>query len=175
MGRPRQLGGHRQRAFTLIELMVTLAVAAILIGFALPAFNDFIAQRNLTARVNSLVLAVNYARSEATRLGTVVSVQASDPADTDNEWGPGFCVVVGNPGNCDAPVLRHFEALDNKSFDGVDDFDGVAALSFNSRGTLVNGVTGSVQLCATQTSVDPGRRLDMNLMGRTAIGEWICH
>ncbi len=171
----RRLGGPRPVGFTLIELMVTLAVAAVLVGFALPAFNDFTAQRNLTARVNSLVLAVNYARSEAARLGTVVSVQAVDASDAGNEWGNGYCVVVGNPGDCTGTTLRQFEPVQDATFDGVNDFDGVGALSFNSRGMMVNGVAGSLQLCSTITSVEPGREIDMNLIGRTVTEDLVCN
>lgn len=166
---------RKQQGLTLIELMVSLAVAAVLIGFALPAFNDFTAQRTLTARVNNLVLAVNYARSEAARIGSVVSVQAMDASDSDNEWGPGFCVVVGNPGSCANDVLRHFEPINDVTFDGIDDFDGVAALSFNSRGMMTNGVAGSLQLCSTAATVDPGREIDINLVGRTATENLTCN
>ena len=62
----------------------------------------------MTTRVNDLVLAVNYARSEAAKLGGLVSVQAMDASDSDNEWGPGYCVTIGNPGNCNNP-LRLFD------------------------------------------------------------------
>ena len=168
----------RRRAcsgFTLIELMVTLAVAAVLSGFALPAFNDFTAQRTLTARVNNLVLTVNYARSEAARTGSVVSVQAMDASDSNNEWGPGFCVVMGNPGSCNGTPLRRFDPINDVTFDGVDDFDGVDALSFNPRGMMTNGVAGSLQLCSTATHVDPGREIDINLVGRTATENLTCN
>ncbi|MFP6837782.1 MAG: prepilin-type N-terminal cleavage/methylation domain-containing protein [Pseudomonadales bacterium] len=82
------------RGFTLVELLVTLTIAAVLFGFALPAFNGMMAQRTMTARVNQFVLAVNYARSEAAKLGGVVSIQSVDSGDTDNEWGLGYCVAM---------------------------------------------------------------------------------
>ena len=100
------------RGFTIVELMVTMAVAAILMGIAIPAFNDFIAQRTMASRVNDFVVAVTYARSEAARRGGIVSIQAVDASDGDNEWGPGYCVVEGNPGNCN-DALRRFEAMDD--------------------------------------------------------------
>ncbi|MDH3642183.1 MAG: GspH/FimT family pseudopilin, partial [Gammaproteobacteria bacterium] len=96
--------------FTVVELMVTLAIAAVLFGFAIPAFDDLMNQRRATTRINQFVLAVNYARSEAAKLGGIVSIQSSDASDNGNEWGVGYCVVAGNPGNCNTP-LQVFDAL----------------------------------------------------------------
>src|SRR5262245_16509306 len=88
----------QQRGITIIEIMVTLAIAAVLIGLAVPAFNGFVAQRTLTAQVNDFLVSVQYARSEAGRRGATVSVQAVNAGGAANEWGPGWCVVVGTPG-----------------------------------------------------------------------------
>lgn len=51
--------------FTLIELMVTVAVAAILLAVAAPSFTSFLASWRLTSTANELIAAVHYARSEA--------------------------------------------------------------------------------------------------------------
>ena len=161
--------------FTVVELMVTLAVAAILFGFALPAFNELMSQRAMTARVNEFVLAVNYARSEAAKLGGVVSIQSMDDSDNGNEWGTGYCVVVGNPGNCDAPVLQVFDAADDATLNGSGAFDSVGTLSFNSRGMLIGGVAGEIQLCSTDAGEDPGRSVFVNAIGRASIAELVCN
>lgn len=59
-GRARRSGG-----FTLIELMVTTFVAAILITIAIPSFQHIIASKRLTTTANKLVGALNMARMEA--------------------------------------------------------------------------------------------------------------
>ncbi len=161
--------------FTVVELMVSMAVAAILIGIALPAFNDFITQRTMAARVNDFVLAVNYARSEAARLGGVVSVQAADAA-ADNEWGGGYCVVAGNPGDCDPPVLRAFAPLDDATLDGVGDLNGRTTLAFNSRGMLMLalGADARVTLCGEDADDDPGREVRISAIGRPDANELVC-
>lgn len=59
--------------FTLIELMITIAVLAVLMGLALPNMRDFVVANRLTSNVNSFVGLVNFARSEAiTRNQSVV-------------------------------------------------------------------------------------------------------
>ena len=165
---------ERKRGFTIIELMVALAIAGVLLGLALPAFNGFIEQRTMTTRVNEFVLAVNYARSEAAKLGGLVSIQAVNAADGANEWGPGYCVIIGNPGNCNAP-LRTFSAMDDTTMDATGAFDTLTTLSFNARGVLTVNGEGTMQLCSTDVGVDPGRIIGLNLIGRTTSTELICN
>ena len=163
-----------RRGFTIVELMVSLAVAAILLGLAVPAFNDFIRQRTMAARVNDFVLAVTYARSEAARLGGLVSIQAVDASDGGNEWGPGYCVVVGNPGDCGGIVLRSFPAVDDATLDGFGGLDGAATLSFNARGMLTLGAAGALQLCSTDPAVDPGRVVNVSFTGHPDVEQLEC-
>jgi prepilin-type N-terminal cleavage/methylation domain-containing protein len=161
--------------FTVVELMVTLAIAAVLFGYAIPAFDGLMNQRTATARINQLVLAVNYARSEATKLGGVVSIQSMDASDDANEWGVGYCVVAGNPGDCDAPVLQRFDPLNGMTFDALGALDSIGTLSFNSRGLLTGAAAGEIQLCSTDVTEDPGRSLFINLIGRASTSELVCN
>jgi len=161
----------RQRGFTIVEAMVALAIAAVLMGLALPAFNGFIAQRNLTTQVNDFMVAVQFARSEAGNRGTTVSVQALDAADNANEWGPGWCVVVGVPGDCDA-ALRSFAALGDSTLDATGALDGLATLSFNARGLLVGAGAGTLELCNPET--ERGRRVSISFVGRVSSEEMDC-
>lgn len=164
-------GSYRRAGFTIVELMVSLAVAAILIGFALPAFTDFIDQRRMASRANDFVLAVTYARSEAARRGEAVSVQAVDDSDNDNEWGPGYEVVAGGT------VLRSFEPIDpaDATVDGRGGFDGIGTLTFNARGMLTLGAAGEIRICSADDTEDPGREIRISAIGRPDVEEWTCH
>lgn len=153
--------------FTIVELMVTLAVAAILMGYALPAFNDFLRQRTLTASANDFVLAVTYARSEAARRGEAVSVVALG-ADEDNEWGEGFEVVVDST----AEVLRSFDPVEDATFDAEDGLDGEFQLTFNARGMMITGAAGEVALCHPDSV--RGRVVDISAVGRPDVEELDC-
>ncbi len=55
----------RLEGFTLIELMVTLAVAAIMLTIAVPSFQEFIGSNRLTSEANGFLTSLNLARSEA--------------------------------------------------------------------------------------------------------------
>jgi type IV fimbrial biogenesis protein FimT len=161
----------RQSGLTIIEIMVTLAIAGVLIGLAVPAFNAFVAQRSLTAQVNDFLVAVQYARSEAGRRGTVVSVLALDATNAANEWGPGWCVVVGNPAPAacpnDATELRRYPALGANTLNATGALSGLTTLSFSSRGMLLPpAAAGGLNLC--NPSEDVGRQIAISAIGRVS-------
>jgi len=162
----------RTGGFTVVELVVTMAIAAILIGIGLPAFTTFIAQQNLTSDANAFLGAVAYARSESTSRSTQVSLQAMN-ATPENEWGGGYCVTLGTPGDCSNP-LRRFDDIGRATFNAVAAIDGVDTLTFNSRGLLTLGLAGQLQLCSTDTLEDPGRLLDISIIGRVSVSRFEC-
>jgi len=53
------------RGVTLIELLVTISVLAVLLTIALPNLRDFVVGNRLSSNVNGFIGLVNYARSEA--------------------------------------------------------------------------------------------------------------
>ena len=165
---------RRAGGFTIIELMVSLAIAAVLITVGLPAFNGFVAQQRLTTYTNDFVAGIAYARSEAAKLGGVVSVQALTN-DNANEWGGGYCIVAGNPGNCAGTPLRRVEAPTAVTLDAIAGLDAVYTLSFNSRGLLIGGVGGAIQICSTDTAITAGRTLNISVVGRTMAQELVCN
>lgn len=64
----------RPQGFTLIELMVTIAVAAILLAIAAPSFTSIINSNRLTSAANEMVATLQAARMEAVRLNATVNV-----------------------------------------------------------------------------------------------------
>lgn len=80
--------------FTLIELMVTLALAAIILTQAVPSFNSLVQNNRLISQKNEFISTLNLARSEALKRGTRVTVCASTDqttCDTTN-WENGWIV-----------------------------------------------------------------------------------
>lgn len=58
---------HGERGFTLIELMIAIALMSILIVMAMPAFTTYIANTKVRASAESLLAGLQVARSEAVR------------------------------------------------------------------------------------------------------------
>lgn len=76
-----------QSGFTLPELVVTVAVAAVLLGLAVPSFRETVIGNRLTSATNEFMAAINYARSEAIRRGQSVILCKTDTGTSCNEGG----------------------------------------------------------------------------------------
>ena len=72
------------RGFTLLELMVAIAVLAVLATVGVPSFRDLIQNNRITTQTNELVTALSFARAEAIKRGQTIQVAivAADPGWT---------------------------------------------------------------------------------------------
>ena len=92
------------RGFTLIELMVTLAIGSILMLIAVPSFQTYRRNSELTTATNTLFSAINAARGEAMKRGMSAMVVAGTTDDTANppnasNWNTGFIVFIDTDRN----------------------------------------------------------------------------
>lgn len=69
---------RRSRGFSLLELMVTIAVMVILLAIALPSFRDVIHRNEVSSASNTLLASVAYAREEAINRGQLVYMCPGD-------------------------------------------------------------------------------------------------
>jgi type IV fimbrial biogenesis protein FimT len=81
--------------FTLIELIVTIAIAAVLLTIAVPNFISFQRNSELTSATNSFVAALSAARGEAMKRGRQAVVVPRE----DNNWATGWTVFVDTDSN----------------------------------------------------------------------------
>jgi len=88
---------HTQaRGFTLLELMITIAILAILLAIAIPSFQGLMASNRLTGATNDFIAALNTARAEAIRRGQRITLCASTDgttcaaSTTNNDWSTGW-------------------------------------------------------------------------------------
>ena len=132
---------HRRATggFTLIELMVTIVVAAILLGLAVPAFRSFMQNDQQWVQTNNLILALNTARSDAIKndlaAGARVCTSNNGLGCTGTPWNQGWIVLgadPGNPGN--AKVLQAVGALPTGTT--LTEASGNVSIPFQSNGAL---------------------------------------
>ncbi len=94
---------QQNSGFTLVELMVTVAVLAILVGIAIPSFQGTLDKRRIIGAAEQIYADLQYARSEAIRQNKSVTVHFRN-AGTNTTWCYGMNVherTVSYSGACD--------------------------------------------------------------------------
>ncbi len=57
----------KQAGFTLLELMLTVALLAVVMGFGLPNMQEFVRNSRMSSSANDIISDFNFARSEAVK------------------------------------------------------------------------------------------------------------
>lgn len=100
---------HFNSGFTLIELMITVAVLALVVTVAIPSFEGQIRNNRSVAQAENLVIALNMARSEAVKRARRVSVCPSTNGNSCNttNWRDGWIVFLDDAAadNANPPVI----------------------------------------------------------------------
>lgn len=98
-----------QKAFTLIELMVTLSILAIVMALAIPSFKSSVANNRSAGAGGELVTALNIARGEAIKRGSYVTICASDNGTSclsAGNWAKGWLIFADDATSATAtPVV----------------------------------------------------------------------
>ena len=150
---------RRDAGFTLIELVVTLAVAALLASLAAPSVRDFIVRSGMTNLGNEFNASILKARNEAVNRNTCVTMCMSSTASgaspscttSGTDWQVGWIVFL-NP-SCDAGLnkpAKDFNMLiarpGGESSYALQTQNNRKKLNFNSRGAPGLGGAGQFDL-----------------------------
>ncbi len=166
-----------QKGFTLLELIITLAVAAILLATALPGFEAFIRDNRLTTQANVFVSALSLARSEAVRRGSHVIVCKSangTQCSNNNGFEQGWIVFADSNNNAvvdvNDEIIRVFAGMPaGMTFTGNATINNYISYTANGTSTLIGGgfQAGTLTLC--QETGSPGRRIILSAGGRVRV------
>ena len=171
--RPATAGQLHGDGFTLIEVMIVIAILSILAGIALPAFNTLIASNRLAGQANDLLSAFQLARSEAVTRGNRVSVCASSSGTTCTgvPWNTGWMVFDESPGGTTGTfdagadtILRVYPALAGSSTLSAGT---VAVVTYRPNGQAGNNV--NFLLCPNDNSGVTGRVIQVSASGRARV------
>ena len=133
---------RRNRGVTLIELLVTMAIAVILAMIALPSYSSIMNRNRVAGEVNQFVTALQFARSEAAKQGlnavVCVSTDQSTCSTSSRDFIQGYIVFVdaNNNGIRDSnePILR--AQSQSPGGDAAVPSNNLAAFRFNREGFL---------------------------------------
>lgn len=165
--------------FTLVELMVTVAVAAVILTAGVPGFAEFVKNNRLTTATNELLGALNLARSEAIKRGIRVTACTSSDgtacAATGN-WAQGW-IVFTDPNN-DAgydsssdTLLRVQQAIEgNISMTGNSSVSSYISYTADGQSKLTSGAfqAGTIKVCDDRSG-KVGRNIILIQTGRVRL------
>lgn len=170
--------------FTLIELIVTMVVVAIVLSIALPSFQTQVLNNRSIALGEDFASAINLVRSEAVKRAGRVSLCASEDGETcSGAWTDGFIAFVDTAATDTAAapgvglVLRVWGSQDSNAVISV--LSGTVAASFiryTGLGTLAR-VTDDPLVILAQLKKCNGkaaRQINIGLSGLVSVSSAIC-
>ena len=151
MNRLTQRLDRRQRGFTLIELIASMVLVAMITAFGVPMFERLITNNRLTAQANSFLSALLYARTEAVKRGVRVTLCKSNDGTTcttSGHWSQGWIAFTDTTSDAQVQtdqgetILRSGIALtDVFSFSGSGSVADYISYLPLGRTQMVDGVT----------------------------------
>ncbi len=157
----------RSSGFTLIELMIVIALIGVIASFAVPQMGRMIDNNRVVSTANSVVGLLNFSRSEAIRRGARISVAVSANSAQATLTADGTVVRVMEPAAGGVGI-------------GAQTGSGaaVASIVFRSSGMTVppTDATGNaedilIDVCAGDAT---GRRITVNPGGKITTAEYVC-
>ncbi|MFJ3053615.1 GspH/FimT family pseudopilin [Pseudomonas nitroreducens] len=138
----------RERGFTLVELLCTLAILAIVLSVAAPSLSELLRDQRASVATQELRNTLDFARESAVHSGQPISISAAN-----GDWASGWEVFVdtGNLGtrNCQQPLLAAHGSLNGIGI--RTDSTSRRYIHFTPRGNAIqpNGAfhSGTLTLC----------------------------
>ena len=159
--------------FTLIELIVTFAVAAILFTVGMPGFAGLIRDIQISSATNAFFASINLARTEAVQRGDRVDMM---PAGDEGDWTKGWTVFVDNnrnrqPDAGDVVIFTHGPAPKGMRITANLTDSTVQYLAYNGAGRTRTHANGYRTQFGTFTFElgNKVRKIKLNFIGRPRI------
>jgi type IV fimbrial biogenesis protein FimT len=161
------------RGFTLIELVVTIAVVAILTMIALPNFADTIRSNRATTIANEFNTALAVARSEAVKRNRDVRFCASDGATCTGTWAGGWLTWVDANGN-NAPsadeIVSYASGPTAAAFP-ITEAASATQVTFTSRGRAAAAAAFAIQPAGCAVGKPYRRTITVTITGRSFVAK----
>ncbi len=166
-----------QKGFTLTELVISVAIIAILMSLAVPSFSSIRKNGLIRTQINDFHLALLQARSEAmTRISRITVCGSRDGSQcAATSWAQGW--IVFTDGNSNARVdageeiLRVHEALEGgTTLVGNSPVSSYISYIGNGRTRRISGALqrGTVVLCDDR-GFEKGKAIVFNAAGRPSV------
>jgi type IV fimbrial biogenesis protein FimT len=148
-----------QKGFTLIELMIVIAVIGIGLAIAVPSFRDMTAENCIITTANSMVSSLQYTRSEAAKINSSIRIEEF------GTWGDGWSIVNDSTNELIRAIHTQCTAVT------VTEAGGATSFVYDSDG-FINSA-GTFTICDDRAG-KPGRQIDISATGRPGISKMTC-
>lgn len=176
---PPVAAGRRRRGFTLIELIVSIAVMSLLFMIAAPSFLTLIQSNQLISATNEFLSGLQSARAEAIKQGrrvTMCKSANSSSCTTSGDWSQGWIQFVDLDHDAVADSGETVVRVGSQAPAGISIKGNTPVASYVSYGAdstsmMADGAfqAGTIRVCRTTTSFeDNARDLVLNL-GRVVV------
>jgi len=135
--------------FTIVEMMIAIAIVTVLTAIALPNLTQFLARNNLAGATNEIIAGINQARAEAIARSSTVTICPSNNGNRCNNgnWERGWLVFSDPNANRAFDAGEDAIAISSGVGSASIDVDGLnAGLSFNATGILNGFAAGNITL-----------------------------
>ncbi len=161
---------QNQSGFTLVELLVSMAIFGILAAIAFPQMTGYSDNNRLVNQVNNLSSNLQYARSEAIRRVRSVTIETLDGSSA---WNNGWHVYVDTDGDSVADadeLLRVVASLGSGTvFTGIGAVPDKVVFTPNGRSDVTVNAGETFVLCQTGRSGNYGKTLTLFPIGRLEV------
>lgn len=178
-----------KNGFTLVEVLMSVVVAAVLLGLAVPSFTTFTKNRLITSQANEFVTSLALARSEALKRVSRVTVCRSANGSTcvsSGNWEQGWIVfndknnngqvnATGNP-DTHEQVLKYVSELENgNTLKGSSNVAAYVSYVSTGNSKLLSGAfqSGTLVLCDDRGAGDHARVIAVNVTGRVRVEDTV--
>jgi type IV fimbrial biogenesis protein FimT len=173
---------HRGKGFTLIEMLITIAVGAITLTWAVQSARSIIVNNRLTSQANDFITALQFARSEALKRGSTVTVCSSSTLTScasSTTWSGGYIVFADADGDATVDtgetVLKKYASLaGTPTFTGNTNNVRYLSSGFSREFTQSSPTSYAFTLSATGCAGNESRVIDINPIGRPLITKSSC-
>jgi type IV fimbrial biogenesis protein FimT len=178
----------KQSGFTIIELMITLVVVAVLLAAAVPYLGNFTKNNRLVSQTNDFAIAIQLARSEAVKRGTntIICPSSNQTSCSGNasDWQNGWLVfsdfnINGSlePG-ASAPLCEETEDCLMRTGSGLTHNNTMTTtatlLRFLPTGMASNGGAVDFSIVSDDCRIDQARNLRVTAQGHTIVRTATC-
>ncbi len=165
------------KGFTLIEAIMTLAIASILATVAIPSFLEYVEINRAQTRASQFIGGLMYARSEAVKRSAPVTIcrsANSTACPNGSNWEDGWIIFSDDDGDgaIDAGVDVILKVVNDTSGSGFTLRGGgntADSITYNADGGTSD--SGSLRLCPVSGDVDHSRDLFISQAGRPRTAE----